>query len=115
MLPKLKVISNTGAGVDHIDLDAARQRGIPVGNTPGPLANTVADLLKIALGCPGSMVVRDGNRFTVDGRDAGIAKRTLERIESGKSGQLASIIRICRVLERLEEIDAWLPESPARG
>ena len=47
-------------------------------------------------------------------REAGIAKRTLERIESGKSGQLASIIRICRVLERLEEIDAWLPESPAR-
>ena len=47
-------------------------------------------------------------------REAGIAKRTLERIESGKSGQLASIISICRVLERLEEINAWLPESPPR-
>jgi glyoxylate reductase len=44
MLPKLKVISNTGVGVDHIDLDAARQRGIPVGNTPGILDGAVADM-----------------------------------------------------------------------
>src|SRR5437868_1330710 len=33
-MPALKVISNFGVGVDHIDLDAARVRGIPVGNTP---------------------------------------------------------------------------------
>ncbi|MDZ4847938.1 MAG: D-glycerate dehydrogenase [Pirellulaceae bacterium] len=42
--PNLKVISNHGVGVDHIDLDAARQRGIPVGNTPGVLDGAVADL-----------------------------------------------------------------------
>ena len=33
-LPNLKIISNFGVGVDHIDLSAAKQRGIPVGNTP---------------------------------------------------------------------------------
>ena len=44
MLPKLKVISNTGVGVDHIDLDAARDRGIPVGNTPNVLDGAVADM-----------------------------------------------------------------------
>lgn len=43
-LPKLRVISNTGVGVDHIDLDAARQRGIPVGNTPNILDKAVADM-----------------------------------------------------------------------
>src|SRR5205823_4042937 len=43
-LPSLKVISNYGVGVDHIDLDAAEARNIPVGNTPGVLEATTADL-----------------------------------------------------------------------
>lgn len=44
MLPRLRVISNTGVGVDHIDLGAARDRGIPVGNTPNVLDGAVADM-----------------------------------------------------------------------
>jgi glyoxylate reductase len=40
----LRVISNHGVGVDHIDLNAARERGIPVGNTPGVLDGAVADM-----------------------------------------------------------------------
>ncbi len=40
----LKVISNYGVGVDHIDLDAAKLRGIPVGNTPGVLDGATADM-----------------------------------------------------------------------
>jgi len=43
-LPRLRVISNTGVGVDHIDLRAARERGIPVGNTPHVLDGAVADM-----------------------------------------------------------------------
>ena len=43
-LPGLKVISNYGVGVDHIDLAAAEARGIAVGNTPGVLEATTADL-----------------------------------------------------------------------
>jgi glyoxylate reductase len=43
-LPGLKVISNFGVGVDHIDLAAARERGIPVGNTPNILDGATADL-----------------------------------------------------------------------
>jgi glyoxylate reductase len=43
-MPGLKVISNFGVGVDHIDLDAARQRGIPVGNTPRILDGATADM-----------------------------------------------------------------------
>jgi glyoxylate reductase len=43
-LPNLRVISNHGVGVDHIDVQAARRRGIPVGNTPGVLDGAVADL-----------------------------------------------------------------------
>src|SRR3954471_7909814 len=43
-LPGLKVISNYGVGVDHINLADARARGIPVGNTPGVLEGATADL-----------------------------------------------------------------------
>jgi glyoxylate reductase len=43
-LPGLKVISNYGVGVDHIRLMDARERRIPVGNTPGILDGATADL-----------------------------------------------------------------------
>ena len=32
--PQLKVISNQAVGYDNIDVPAATERGIPVGNTP---------------------------------------------------------------------------------
>ncbi len=44
MLPRLEIISCFGVGVDRIDLAAARERGIPVTNTPGVLADECADL-----------------------------------------------------------------------
>jgi glyoxylate reductase len=43
LLPSLRVISNFGVGVDHIDLAEAARRGIPVGNTPGILDGATAD------------------------------------------------------------------------
>jgi len=42
-LPKLKVISKYGIGVDRIDLEAARQVGVPVTFTPGVNEVTVAE------------------------------------------------------------------------
>lgn len=42
-LPKLEIIANFGVGVDQIDLDAAKQRGIIVTNTAGALNDCVAD------------------------------------------------------------------------
>ncbi|NLX08658.1 MAG: D-glycerate dehydrogenase [Chloroflexi bacterium] len=41
--PNLKVISNMAVGFDNIDTQAATQRGIPVGHTPGALTETTAD------------------------------------------------------------------------
>ncbi|MHA6264838.1 2-hydroxyacid dehydrogenase [Arenibacterium sp. CAU 1754] len=41
---KLKLIANYGAGVDHIDVATARQRGVLVSNTPGVLTDDTADI-----------------------------------------------------------------------
>ncbi len=41
---KLKLIANYGAGVDHIDVSSARQRGILVSNTPGVVTEDTADM-----------------------------------------------------------------------
>lgn len=41
--PELRVISNHAVGVDNVDVEAATERGIPVGNTPGILTDTTAD------------------------------------------------------------------------
>jgi len=42
--PQLKLIANYGAGVDHIDVATARQRGILVTNTPGVVTEDTADM-----------------------------------------------------------------------
>lgn len=41
---KLKLIANYGAGVDHIDVISACQRGVLVSNTPGVLTDDTADM-----------------------------------------------------------------------
>jgi glyoxylate reductase len=42
--PRLKAIANMGVGTDNIDVEAAKERGIPVGNTPDVLTDATADL-----------------------------------------------------------------------
>jgi lactate dehydrogenase-like 2-hydroxyacid dehydrogenase len=42
--PSLKVVSTLSVGYDHIDVKACRKRNIAVGNTPGVLTETSADL-----------------------------------------------------------------------
>ena len=45
---------------------------------------------------------------------AGIAKRTLERMEAGHSSQLASLVRVLRVLDAATGLDGLLPEIGPR-
>jgi transcriptional regulator with XRE-family HTH domain len=45
---------------------------------------------------------------------AGVAKRTLERMEAGHSSQLSSLVRVLRVLDALPGLDNLVPEIGPR-
>ena len=45
---------------------------------------------------------------------AGIAKRTLERMEAGHTSQLATLVRVLRVLDAASGLDSLIPEPGAR-
>ena len=62
-LPGVKVISNNGVGVDHINVTDAAARGVPVGNTPGIPAGATADL-GFALILAAARRVTEGDRFS---------------------------------------------------
>ncbi|MFC2016212.1 2-hydroxyacid dehydrogenase [Chloroflexota bacterium] len=65
--PKLKVISNLAVGYDNIDIPEATKRGIVVGNTPGVLTETTADLAFALLMAAARRVVEADN-YTRKGR-----------------------------------------------
>jgi len=94
--PNLRVISNLAVGYDNIDVDAATDRRIPVGNTPGVLTETTADfafalLMAVARRIPEAQTyIRDGNWRTwhptvLSGQD--IFGATLGIIGFGRIGQ----------------------------
>jgi transcriptional regulator with XRE-family HTH domain len=43
---------------------------------------------------------------------AGVSKRTVERMETGGAAHLASFVRVCRALNLIERLEALVPESP---
>jgi glyoxylate reductase len=94
--PELKAIANMAVGTDNIDVDAAKQRGIAVGNTPGVLTDATADLafallLALARRLPqGEAQVRSGEWRTWEpagdlGADLGGA--TLGIVGRGRIGE----------------------------
>jgi glyoxylate reductase len=64
--PNLKLIASFGAGVDHIDLKAAKEKGITVTNTPGVLAEDTADMA-MALILAVCRRITEGERVLRDG------------------------------------------------
>jgi glyoxylate reductase len=61
-MPAVRVVSNFGVGVDHIDVAAAAARGVAVGNTPGILDGATADLAFALLLAAGRRLV-EGDRY----------------------------------------------------
>lgn len=66
-LPNVKIVSVFGVGVDAVDRDYCRQKGIVVTNTPDVLSDDVADLaVALALAATRRMMVAD--RYARQGR-----------------------------------------------
>ena len=70
--PNLKLFANFGAGVDHIDLAAARAKGIAVTNTPDVLTEDTADMtMALILAVPRRLA--EGVRLARSGKWTGWA------------------------------------------
>lgn len=63
--PALDVISTYSVGYDHVDMDAARERSIAVGHTPGVLTETTANLAWSLLMATARCVI-EGNQYVRD-------------------------------------------------
>jgi len=64
--PNLSVISTFSVGYDHIDMDAASERNLPVGHTPGVLSETTADFAWSLLMTTARRTV-EGKEYVLDG------------------------------------------------
>ncbi len=64
--PRLRVVANYAVGFDNIDLGACARRGVAVGNTPGVLTESTADLAW-ALILAVARRVGEGDRFVRSG------------------------------------------------
>ena len=60
--PQLKVVSNYAVGFDNVDVPACTARGVAVGNTPGVLTETTADLA-FALLMAAARRLPEGDRY----------------------------------------------------
>ena len=98
--PNLRVVSNMAVGTDNVDVAACTARGVAVGNTPGVLTESTADLafallMAVARRLPeGEALVRNDAWRTWDpllllGRD--ISGATLGIVGFGRIGQAVAV------------------------
>lgn len=101
---KCQLIANFGVGFNHIDVDAAREMGIPVTNTPGAVTDATADIAMTLI----LMTARragEGERLVRAGRWTGwqptqmlgmhVSGKTIGIIGMGRIGQ--AIAQRCRL------------------
>jgi lactate dehydrogenase-like 2-hydroxyacid dehydrogenase len=88
------IIANFGAGVDHIDLDAAREAGIVVTNTPGVLTDATADLT-IALLLAVARRIGEGERIVRSGAWTGWGPTQM--LGSAVTGSTLGIVGMGRI------------------
>ncbi|MFH1946102.1 MAG: D-glycerate dehydrogenase [Acidobacteriota bacterium] len=98
--PCLRIIANCAVGYNNIDIDAARERGILVTNTPGVLTDTTADLTW-ALIMAVARLIPQADRFTRERRFKGWALDLFLGREI--TGQILGIVGMGRIGKAVAE------------
>jgi glyoxylate reductase len=112
---QLRVVANYGVGVDNIDLEAARRRGVVVTNTPDVLTRATAELT-IALILALLRRVAEGDRFVRAGEPWRFSLEFM--LGEGLEGKVLGLVgpgRIGREVARLAEPLGLVPRFAGRG
>jgi lactate dehydrogenase-like 2-hydroxyacid dehydrogenase len=91
---RVRLIANYGVGFDHIDLAAAKARGIAVTNTPGVLTDATADIA-LTLLLMAARRAGEGERELRDGRWSGW--RPTHLIGSALKGKVLGLVGMGRI------------------
>lgn len=120
-LPNLKIISKHGVGCNTIDIEAAKERGIIVTNTPGANANSVAELI-VGLMLDICRNISVADRKSQAGEFASIAPKEMTGIElTGKTLGLIGAGNIARIVGKIlvggfgAKVIAYDPYMPAEA
>ena len=98
--PGLKLIASFGTGVDHIDIAAAKARGLTVTNTPGVLTEDTADMT-MALILAVARRLGEGERLVRSGRWTGWSPTSMLGVRlSGKRLGIVGMGRIGTAVAR---------------
>ncbi|TNM63429.1 2-hydroxyacid dehydrogenase [Aliirhizobium smilacinae] len=104
-LPNLKIVSVYGVGYDAVNLDACRERGIRVTNTPDVLTNDVADLGAAMMLCQSRGMI-GAEQWVKDGSWAAKGLYPLKRKVWGRKAGVLGLGRIgFEVAKRLRGFD----------
>ena len=116
--PRLKIVARYGVGFEAVDVDAARERGIVVTNTPGANSGAVADhavglMLAVLRGTTeGDRRVRAGDWSVLRGRELG--SLTVGIVGFGRIGQGVAQ-RLSGFGSRVRAHDPWLGDDAIRA
>ena len=99
--PNAKVFANYAVGYNNIDINAAKERGVTVTNTPGVLTDTVAEHT-VALMLSVSSRIAEGDRFTRAGTYDGWAPMLL--LGTDVKGKTLGVLGAGRIGSRVAEI-----------
>jgi glyoxylate reductase len=95
------VVANFAVGYDNVDLDACRERGVPVTNTPGVLTNATAELA-LALTLAAARRLNEGEADLRAGRWTGWSPA--DDVGQELSGATFAIVGLGRIGRRYAEL-----------